>query len=116
MVPIETIEVPTPGSDAQDVKQLAQSIHERRLLQPILVTRTDSGRYRIVAGQLRFEACRELNWRTVPVCMLPTTDNRTVPARGCPAPLIAGEERIWQQRIPPSRSGFTSGAPQSGRS
>jgi small-conductance mechanosensitive channel len=54
----------TPDSDVID--QLAQSIATHGLLQPILVIRAPSGGFDIVAGQLRFEACKRLGWKTIP--------------------------------------------------
>ena len=53
--------------DPEDVKQLAISIKRDGLLQPVVLTRKDgTDRYDIMAGQLRFEACKQLGWRTVP--------------------------------------------------
>jgi ParB/RepB/Spo0J family partition protein len=50
------------------VEEVAQSIARHGLLQPIVVTwSAEEGQYDIVAGQLRFEACRRLGWKTVPV-------------------------------------------------
>ncbi len=53
--------------DSQEVERLARSISIQGLLQPILVTpRPGTEGYDILAGHMRFEACRSLGWRKVP--------------------------------------------------
>ncbi|MDD5457832.1 MAG: mechanosensitive ion channel [Phycisphaerae bacterium] len=63
-IPLEKIRHAGPISDITDIKQLAESIAERGLLQPILVEQKD-GFYEIVAGHLRFEACKYLGWTKI---------------------------------------------------
>ena len=46
--------------------QLAQSIRDQGVLQPILVTPMKGGRYRIVAGERRWRAAREAGLTAVP--------------------------------------------------
>ena len=46
--------------------QLAQSIKDQGVLQPILVVPGDHGRYRIVAGERRWRAARQAGLETVP--------------------------------------------------
>ena len=48
------------------IRQLADSIHEQGVLQPLLVVPTAKGRYRIVAGERRFRAGREAGLKTLP--------------------------------------------------
>ena len=48
------------------LEQLADSIREVGLLQPILVQRVE-GRYRIIAGERRYRACRLAGLKRVPV-------------------------------------------------
>ena len=48
------------------IAQLAQSIKEQGILQPILVTPVKGGRYRIVAGERRWRAARAAGLNTVP--------------------------------------------------
>lgn len=56
-----------PAVDPHDVEQLVESIGARGLLQPIvLVKKPGCDMYDIVAGHLRFEACKRLGWATVP--------------------------------------------------
>jgi small-conductance mechanosensitive channel len=51
----------------QDVEQLAGSIQVEGLLQPIVIVRNAATNgYNILAGHMRFEACKKLGWKTVP--------------------------------------------------
>jgi ParB family chromosome partitioning protein len=54
---------------AADVEQLADSMRELGLLQPIAVKQADGG-YRLVAGRHRLEAAKVLGWRTIPAIVL----------------------------------------------
>ncbi len=51
---------------AESIAQLAQSIRDQGILQPILVTPMSGGRYRIVAGERRWRAAREAGLDAVP--------------------------------------------------
>lgn len=66
-----------PQVDPHDVEQLVESIGKQGLLQPILLVKIP-GRdtYDIVAGHLRYQACKRLGWRTVPAII------QTSPGRG----------------------------------
>lgn len=50
----------------ESIRQLAQSIRDQGVLQPILVTPMNGGRYRIVAGERRWRAARAAGLTTVP--------------------------------------------------
>lgn len=68
-IPVNEID-PNPGQPrrafSQDaLEQLSASILELGLLQPILVVR-DGERYRIVAGERRYRACRLAGLKTIP--------------------------------------------------
>lgn len=56
-----------PTFDTHDVELLIESIGSRGLLQPVMLVK-NPGRetYDILAGHLRFEACKRLGWQTVP--------------------------------------------------
>jgi len=63
--------------DAYDVEQLARSIELLGLLRPIVLKENpDLGRYEILAGNLRFQACRKLGWKSVPALVLAGPNNR----------------------------------------
>ena len=68
-IPIDDIDPntdqPRREFDRDALQQLAQSIREAGVLSPILVVENDS-RYRIVAGERRFRACRIAGLTTVP--------------------------------------------------
>lgn len=57
------------GFDTESIKQLAASIQQHGLLQPVLVYPTDSapGRYRVIAGHRRLAACKMLRMQEVAV-------------------------------------------------
>ncbi len=55
------------------IAQLAQSIKDQGMLQPILVTPMNGGRYRIVAGERRWRAAREAGLTAVP-CIIREMD------------------------------------------
>ena len=57
----------------ESIAQLTQSIREQGVLQPILVTPEDGGRYRIVAGERRWRASRAAGLDAVP-CLVRDLD------------------------------------------
>lgn len=57
---------PRKAFDKESLEQLADSIREVGLLQPILVQRVE-GRYRIIAGERRYRACRLAGLKRVPI-------------------------------------------------
>ena len=50
----------------ESISQLAQSIRDQGVLQPLLVVPTNGGRYRIVAGERRWRAARQAGLTTIP--------------------------------------------------
>jgi len=70
-VPVESIS-PNPRQPRQSIPpteldELADSIREHGILQPIVVTRDDLGRYNIIAGERRWRASMQSGLETVPV-------------------------------------------------
>ncbi len=57
----------------ESIAQLAQSIRDQGVLQPILVTPTEDGRYQLVAGERRWRAARVAGLETVP-CLVRDLD------------------------------------------
>lgn len=51
--------------DPAEVEELANSIQEQGLIQPIVVRKVDGG-FQIVAGERRFRACQKLGRETIP--------------------------------------------------
>jgi ParB family chromosome partitioning protein len=72
-IPLSAIERdPTqPRQDLGDLQDLALSIREHGLLQPIVVEALPGDRFRILAGERRFAACRELGLEAIP-CLVRT--------------------------------------------
>lgn len=60
-----------PRRDLGDLTDLALSIREHGVLQPIIVEGDNTGRYRILAGERRFAACRSLGMESIP-CIVRT--------------------------------------------
>jgi len=50
----------------ESILQLADSIREQGVLQPLLVVATSNGRYRIIAGERRYRASRQAGLETIP--------------------------------------------------
>ncbi len=59
----------------ESIAQLAQSIRDQGLLQPVLVTPTPDGRYRLVAGERRWRAARQAGLTRIP-CLVREMDLR----------------------------------------
>lgn len=59
--------VPLSTEEEGKVVELAARIRQMGLLQPIVVHRAMDGRYIILAGRMRFLACRHLGWKIIPV-------------------------------------------------
>lgn len=60
-----------PRKDHGKLADLALSIREQGLLQPLIVEAVEGGRYRILVGERRFVACRSIGLETVP-CIVRT--------------------------------------------
>ena len=57
---------PRTRMDAASLAELADSIREQGMMQPILVRPVDGGRYEIVAGERRWRAAQQAGLREVP--------------------------------------------------
>jgi len=63
-------------ADSYDVEQLTCSINSEGLLRPIVLEENpDIGTYEILAGRLRFQACKNLGWKTIPAMVVKVPDN-----------------------------------------
>jgi ParB family transcriptional regulator, chromosome partitioning protein len=61
--------------DISDTEELAKSVEQKGLLQPILV-RTLDGYFEIVAGNRRFYACQALGWKKIPCHIIELDDKQ----------------------------------------
>jgi ParB family chromosome partitioning protein len=71
--------VPNPDQprthfDPESLRELADSIREHGILQPLVVSREPSGVYRLIAGERRLQAARLAGRRTVPVVVREAAD------------------------------------------
>jgi ParB family chromosome partitioning protein len=78
-LPVDRIE-PSPSQPRQvfpadQLDQLAASIREHGVLQPLLVSETEPGRYRLVAGERRWRAARIAGLATVPAVIRERLDD-----------------------------------------
>ncbi len=66
-VDLDRIETDVFHLDPRDVDSVARTVQAQGLLQPVVVSKLpQGGKYRLVAGRMRFEACRRLGWKTIP--------------------------------------------------
>lgn len=63
------------GTEDTGIEDLANSIKEKGLLNPITVRRNNDGTYSLIAGQRRFLACKSLGWNTVPAIIRDIADD-----------------------------------------
>ncbi|WP_035395437.1 nucleoid occlusion protein [Exiguobacterium sp. OS-77] len=62
--------------DGDRIEELAVTIEEHGLLQPIVVRKQGTG-YEIIAGERRYRAVRSLGWETIPGIVKEMTDETT---------------------------------------
>jgi len=62
--------------DLGDIDQLALSIREKGLLQPIIVRIIDD-KFEIVAGNRRLAACKRIGWKKIPCHVVELTDEES---------------------------------------
>jgi ParB family chromosome partitioning protein len=64
---MESIVSPTFDIDPKEVEQLATSISRHGLLQPVVVVEKpdQKGKYDLLAGHMRYEACKKLGWGSI---------------------------------------------------
>lgn len=63
------------GVEDSSIDDLAASIREKGLLQPIMVRVTAAGKYELVAGQRRLLACKKLGMRSIPALIRSDVDD-----------------------------------------
>lgn len=78
-IPVEKI-VPNPHQprlhfDEAKLEELAQSIREHGILQPLIVSR-EGDRYELIAGERRFQAAKRIGLKTVPVVVRDVTEQQ----------------------------------------
>lgn len=78
-VPLDAIEVnprqPRARFDEQAIEELANSIRDRGVLQPILLRGAGKGRFELIAGERRLRASRIAGLETIPALIKEATDS-----------------------------------------
>ncbi len=70
---------PRSNFDEEKLNQLAESIRERGIIQPLLVSSNGGNRYKLIAGERRLRAARLIGEEEVPVVIMETgSDNETL--------------------------------------
>jgi len=62
--------------DALELDELAASIREHGVIQPLIVSPASSGRYTLIAGERRLQAAKKAGLRTVPVIVRQASDRQ----------------------------------------
>lgn len=69
---------PRVNFDEQALKELAASISNLGLIQPITVRVVEGGKYQIISGERRFRACRMANLKSVPAYVRKADDDASM--------------------------------------
>jgi len=83
---------PRTQFDPATIRELADSIRERGVLQPVLLRPASEG-FQLVAGERRFLAAREAGFHTIPAIIRPLTDREAL--------LIALIENVQRENLNP---------------
>jgi len=67
---------PRKHFDQEKIKELADSIISNGLVQPIIVNRSLSGKYKIIAGERRYRACKIAGLKEIPVIVRDLTEKQ----------------------------------------
>ena len=82
MLPIYKVEPnrsqPRQDFDEEELQNLADSIEEHGIIQPLTVRQLDSGYYQIIAGERRWRAARIANLAEVPVVVIEADDRKAM--------------------------------------
>ena len=80
-LPVDALSVssyqPRKYIDSEAIAELASSVSQKGILQPLLVRPLEKG-YEIVAGERRFRAAQEVGLKTVPAIIRDLTDRETL--------------------------------------
>jgi ParB family chromosome partitioning protein len=81
LVPVDSISPnpmqPRRSFDPQSIAELAQSIRENGLLQPVTVRLTEKGGFELIAGERRLTACKSLGMQTIPAIVEEVTEEQS---------------------------------------
>lgn len=93
-IPIDRIEVNPyqPRQAFEDLEGLRESIRQSGMLQPVVVARREGG-YRLIVGERRLRAVRELGWREIPAVIREVGDEEQL--------LLALVENLQREDLSP---------------
>jgi ParB family chromosome partitioning protein len=60
----------------EELKELADSMKEQGVLQPVLVVKAKDGHYELISGERRLRAAQSLGWRSIPAIVKPSATPR----------------------------------------
>ncbi len=121
-IPIESISIKDSRRPLRGVSELAASIREVGLLNPITVTRE----HRLIAGYHRLEACKSLGWSEIPANVVTLSEadaelaeidenlirnDLTVLDR---AEQLLRRKRLYEEKYPETRKGVAGGKARQG--
>ena len=69
---------PRQDFDEEELQQLADSIEEHGIIQPLTVRELDNGYYQIIAGERRWRAARIANLSEIPVVVMEADDKKAM--------------------------------------
>jgi ParB family chromosome partitioning protein len=79
-IPVESIQrnprQPREKFDLEELENLAASIREHGVIQPLIVSPSKNGVYTLIAGERRLQAARKAGLKTVPVVIRHATDQQ----------------------------------------
>ncbi len=82
LIPLEQIKKgrgqPRGKFDRQSIRELAQSIQQNGLLQPVTVRKSEDGGYELIAGERRTIAFRQLGYEEIPAIIEAYTDEQSI--------------------------------------
>jgi len=62
----------------ESIQELARSIQEAGLMQPLVVRKVPGGVYELIAGERRLRACRALGWADIPAVVREVDSSRSL--------------------------------------
>ncbi len=84
--------------DGEEKEKLMESIREQGTIEPLIVRPLSDGRYEVVSGHRRLEACKELNKEKLPVIVKELTDEQAV--------CMMVDANLHRERLLPSEKAF----------
>jgi len=66
---------PRQTIDGKELEELARSIKQTGVIQPIIARKTTEGNYEVVAGERRYQACKSLGLKEIPT-IIKTLDDK----------------------------------------